>query len=135
MHKEQELRFLYITAQYVDEVQAGRQPRLSDYLARYPRYANAIADFVAYYHAIEEAMPRMEGTSHSTDAINQFYTSQETHYSPLCNDGIFDELRLEIAQQDEQAGELVSAGAMTTLLRTAAGQQLLPSQLAAELDL
>jgi len=88
MHKEQDLSLLHITAQYVAEVQAGRQPRLSDYLARYPRYADAIADFVAYYHAVEEAVPSM-------DAI----------------------------------------GTMTTLLTTATGQRLLPSQLAAELDL
>jgi len=88
MHKEQELALLHITAQYVAEVQAGRQPRLSDYLARYPHYVDAIADFVAYYHAIEEAVP-------STAAI----------------------------------------GTMTTLLTTATGQRLLPSQLAAELDL
>src|SRR2546429_6128299 len=79
MSNEQELFLLGITAQYVAEVQAGRQPRLSDYLTRYPRYADAIADFVAYYHAVEEPMP--------------------------------------------------------TLFTTATGQRLLPSQLAAELDL
>ncbi len=88
MHREQELSLLHITAQYVAEVQAGQQPRLSDYLARYPRYANAIADFVAYYHAVEEAMASME-----------------------------------------------AIGTITTLFTTASGQRLLPSQLAAELDL
>jgi hypothetical protein len=135
MHKEQESSLLQITAQYVAEVQAGQQPRLSDYVARYPRYANAIADFVAYYHAVEEEMSPIEDTSQSTDAINQFYTSQEINYSPPSNEGILDELTLESAQRDEKAGELVSVGAMKTLLRTATGQQLLPSQLAAELDL
>ena len=63
MNKEQEMCLLNITAQYVDEVQAGRQPCLSDYLARYPYYADAIADFVAYYHAVEEVIP-------STEVIN-----------------------------------------------------------------
>jgi len=66
MHKEQDLSLLCITAQYVAEVQAGRQPRLSDYLIRYPHYANAIADFVAYYHAVEEAMPSGELASAGT---------------------------------------------------------------------
>jgi hypothetical protein len=45
--------FLRITARYVEEVEAGLQPRVSDYVARYPQYAAAIADFVAYYHAVE----------------------------------------------------------------------------------
>jgi hypothetical protein len=66
MHKKQELSLLYITAQYVADVQAGRQPRLSDYLARYPRYADAIADFVAYYHAVEEVRPSGELASAGT---------------------------------------------------------------------
>lgn len=99
MDKEQELSLLKITAQYVAEVQAGKQPHLSDYLARYPRYANAIADFVAYYHAVEEAMP-------SIDAIPY-----------------------------EQAEGIVFAGTMTTLLTTSAGQRLMLSQIATELDL
>lgn len=59
MDKKQELKLLQITSQYVADIQAGRQPRISDYLARYPRYADAIADFVAYYHVFEEAMPSM----------------------------------------------------------------------------
>ncbi len=44
---------LWITACYVAEVRAGLQPSLSTYVARYPQYAEEIADFVAYYHAIE----------------------------------------------------------------------------------
>ncbi len=135
MHREQELSLLHITAQYVAEVQAGQQPRLSDYLTRYPRYANAIADFVAYYHAFEEAMPPGDAAPHPTDAINRVSTSRAINCSSSCNEGTFDELTLEGTQQDERAGELVSAGTMTTLLRTASGQRLLPSRLAAELDL
>lgn len=53
MDREQEEAVLHITVRYVAEVQAGQQPRLSDYLSRYPQYADAIVDFVAYYHAIE----------------------------------------------------------------------------------
>ncbi len=53
IHRERDEVVLRITARYVAQVQQGQQPRLSDYLARYPHYADAIADFVAYYHAIE----------------------------------------------------------------------------------
>ncbi len=42
-----------ITARYVDEYEAGLQPRLDDYIRRYPHYANEIADFVAYYQSVE----------------------------------------------------------------------------------
>src|SRR5437667_5271174 len=54
---EQEAAVVRITARYVAELQAGRQPRLGDYLARYPQYAEAISEFVAYYHAIEADLP------------------------------------------------------------------------------
>ena len=57
MDREQEEAVLRITAQYVDEVRAGQRPRVSDYLARYPQYAGEIADFVAYYHAVEVDLP------------------------------------------------------------------------------
>jgi hypothetical protein len=55
---------LRITASYVAEVEAGLHPRLSDYLARYPQYADAIADFVAYYHAVEADLPPADEVSH-----------------------------------------------------------------------
>jgi hypothetical protein len=56
MRKEQNETLLAITTRYLADVQAGHSPRLSDYLARYPRYAAEIADFVAYYHACEEPL-------------------------------------------------------------------------------
>jgi hypothetical protein len=57
MTQQPEERLLHITAQYISELQAGKQPRLSEYLARYPQYAEAIADFVAYYHLVETQAP------------------------------------------------------------------------------
>lgn len=56
-HAQQNEELLRITAQYVAEVRSGQQPRLSEYLARYPRYADAIAEFVAYYDAVESDLP------------------------------------------------------------------------------
>ncbi len=57
MDREREEAVLHITAEYVAEMQAGNAPRLSDYLARYPQYADEIAEFVTYYHAVEVDLP------------------------------------------------------------------------------
>ncbi len=57
MSREEEEAVLHITAHYVEELREGRQPRLSDYLLRYPQYADAITEFVTYYHALEVEVP------------------------------------------------------------------------------
>lgn len=60
MNGEQEDAVQRITARYVAELRAGQHPRLSDYLARYPQYADAITAFVAYYHATEVDLPEQK---------------------------------------------------------------------------
>jgi hypothetical protein len=112
MDKEQELSLLQITAQYVDEIQKGRKPHLSDYLARYPDYADAIADFVAYYHAVEEAMPSRE----AIPLTGMVVPSRE-------------------ATKGFTVNRVPARESLTTLLYTATGQRLTLSQLATELDL
>lgn len=57
MNEEQKEVIFHITARYVAEEQAGLQPLLSDYVERYPQYADAIADFVAYYQSFEVDVP------------------------------------------------------------------------------
>ena len=57
MDRKQEEMIQILTACYVSEFNSGLQPQLSEYLSRYPEYADAIADFVAYYHAIEVDLP------------------------------------------------------------------------------
>lgn len=57
MNNDQQDAIFRITARYVAEVQAGHEPALSEYIARYPQYADAIADFVAYYHGFEATVP------------------------------------------------------------------------------
>ena len=57
MNREQEEVVMRITAAYVAELQAGQQPRLGDYLRRYPQYADMLTDFVTYYHAVEAQIP------------------------------------------------------------------------------
>ncbi|HEY6286047.1 MAG TPA: hypothetical protein VIX20_10325 [Ktedonobacteraceae bacterium] len=58
MDREEEEMIQHVTARYVSEFRAGQYPRLSEYLSRYPQYADMIADFVTYYHAIEVDIPR-----------------------------------------------------------------------------
>lgn len=120
MNKEQAMQLLEITAQYVDEVQSGQKPRLSDYLIRYPRYADAIADFVAYYHVVEETIISTDAIF-STEAINRV----STLWAINCHSDRY----------DESLGELASHRAITTLLTTATGQRISLSQLAVELNL
>jgi hypothetical protein len=60
MDSEQEAEVQRIVARYVEEVQAGLRPRLQEYFVRYPQYADAIADFVAYYQAVEAHLPQQE---------------------------------------------------------------------------
>lgn len=57
MNSKQEEAVQRFTVQYVAEVHAGHKPKVSTYIARYPQYANEIADFVAYFHAFEENIP------------------------------------------------------------------------------
>ncbi len=57
MNREQEEIVQRITARYVTELCAGQHPRLSAYLSSYPQYAEAITDFVAYYHSTEVEIP------------------------------------------------------------------------------
>jgi hypothetical protein len=57
MDRDQEETIQRVTARYVSESRAGLHPRLSDYLSLYPQYADMIADFVTYYHAIELDLP------------------------------------------------------------------------------
>jgi hypothetical protein len=57
MDREQEEVVKRITARYIEGLRAGHQPRLSDYLSRYPQYADAITDFITYYHVAEVDIP------------------------------------------------------------------------------
>jgi hypothetical protein len=70
MDRDQEEMIQRLTARYVSDFRTGQQPRLSEYLSRYPHYADMIVDFVTYYHAIEidvteesEIIPPLSQTS------------------------------------------------------------------------
>jgi hypothetical protein len=61
---------LQITADYVEQAQSGQKPSLSDYLVRYPAYTDAIVDFVAYYHALEEQISQRKDTSVASETLS-----------------------------------------------------------------
>ena len=60
MDNEHEEMIERLTARYVADNRAGHQPQLSEYLSRYPQYADRLVDFVTYYHAVEIDLP-LEG--------------------------------------------------------------------------
>ena len=49
---EREYAIDVITAEYADQVRAGHNPRIEDYVRRYPDYAAELLDFAVYFHAI-----------------------------------------------------------------------------------
>lgn len=114
MDREGEEAVLRITAQYVEEVKAGRQPRLSTYIARYPQYAAEISDFVAYYHAFEADLPAEPETL--PELTEEFRIAKE------------------YAWQRVLRTESTSTKKLTTLLTTANDQRLSLSQVASKLN-
>ena len=115
MDREQEEAVLRITAQYVEEIRAGHQPKLSDYLARYPQYAGEIADFVAYYHTVEVDLP---GETSITSPLAENFRIA------------IGSARKRVLQADAQ-----STHKLTTLLVTLNNQRLTPGQLADKIGL
>ena len=77
---------VHITAQYVEQVQAGRRPSLSDYLVRYPAYTDALVDFVAYYHVFEEHnLQKMDG-SEDLSEVSQLALERAWYHVSLPED-------------------------------------------------
>jgi len=58
MDNEHDEMIRRLTARYVLDYRAGHQPQLSQYLSRYPQYADMLVDFVTYYHAMELDLPQ-----------------------------------------------------------------------------
>jgi hypothetical protein len=114
MDREREEAILRITAQYVEEVKAGHQPKLSTYITRYPQYAVEISDFVAYYHAFEADLPA------------------EPDIPPELTEGFH--IAKEYAWQRVLRTESTSTKKLTTLLTTVNDQRLSLSQVASKLN-
>jgi transcriptional regulator with XRE-family HTH domain len=118
MDREQEEDVLRVTAQYMAELQAGHQPRLSDYLVRYPQYADAISEFVTYYHAVEAGLTEESPGESHTGTLPQLSDSSRMALERAWE-------RIEAAQTDLG----------TTLLMTINKRGLSLSQLATEVGL
>jgi hypothetical protein len=126
MDRAQEEDVLRITAQYVAELQAGRQPRLGDYLARYPQYAGAISEFVAYYHAVEVDLPG--------EALSEQKQGQPLAATlPQLSDS--SRVALERAWERISPRELAPGDVNTTLLEVANRQEMSLAQVASEVGL
>lgn len=126
--REQEEVVLRCTAHYIEALQAGHQPKISDYLARYPQYADAIANFIAYYQTVElpQAQP-IESTynTENTDSLN----SADEFTGEL-------HIAIESAWQRVLMPETTpERGNIQSLFLAAKQQQLSPSQLATRLTI
>ena len=42
-----------ITFQYATEFRSGRNPRIEEYIQRYPAYADELLEYALYFHAFE----------------------------------------------------------------------------------
>lgn len=125
MNREDEEAVLRITAQYVTEQRAGRRPRLSDYLLRYPHYANAITDFVTYYHGVEAGIPgEIPAAGEEVSQVSMLPPLSDRSRAAL------DQAWKRLAQ----AGELRS-NAIMTMQQALSKQQASLSQLASEVGL
>jgi hypothetical protein len=115
MDREREEFVQRITARYVEEVRTGLRPNVSDYLVRYPEYADEIADFIAYFHAFEGDLP------------------YETQSMPVLS-GQF-QGAIDTAWERVLPSLGQPTGTITSLLGTAAKGHLTVSQLAERLGL
>ena len=118
LKREPDEEVLHITAHYVEQVQSGQSPHLSDYLVRYPDYSDAIVDFVAYYHALEERIPAGREVTVVSEALSEI-----------------SQLALEYVWQHVCLTEEREPRKILTLLVKRDKQRLSLSDLATELDL
>lgn len=107
-----------ITAEYVTQVEAGQHPSVSDYIRRYPQFADALADFVAYYHAVE------------TDISDNAAKTASSELSAISQKALD-----RASSRVYSTAQVKKQPAITTLLTTRTKQPLDLLQLAARLDL
>lgn len=110
-----------ITGLYVEEVEAGHHPRLSDYVQNYPHYAEGIVDFVAYYHMFETQLTATEVEEEGGERMQLSPSTQ----------GALQIARKRVSSDSQRR----PAQALTTLFKSGEDQQRLLEQLAHQLDL
>lgn len=137
MDREREEVVQRITARYVEEVRSGHQPDIGDYLARYPQFADEIANYIAYYHAFEEDLPgETRGvpvlSEQSQEAINTAWgriVQSQAHSTDKIASLLerARELRLDISQLADKLG--VSVDIAMKLERHAIDASTIPRRL------
>src|SRR5579863_6718993 len=152
--KEQEEVVLRLTAPYVNEVQAGHHPTISDYVARYPQYADAIATFITYYQTVEWHVSSLSGSSDllditgSREAVenagefaDMFPIAVESAWQRVLvqevvpKSGNVEELdHLSEIEKRGEVEEVIYGQAIQSLFIAAKQRRLSPSELAANLD-
>src|SRR5579863_5294810 len=143
MDREQEEVVLRVTAHHVEEVEAGHTPEISDYLARYPQYADAIARFITYYQTVE--LPLSQSASSPLDAedLNEF--ADDVHIAiesawqrvllPEVIPGLEDVGETIQILEVEEAEGVVYGQTIQSLFVAAKQRQCSPSQLATYLNI
>lgn len=111
-------QFARITAQYVMDCEEGKRPQIREYTQRYPRYADALVDFAAYYHTIE--VPLSSTPTTSEQVHNREQSAQRAARKAS---------RRVYASSPTQQPIVI-----TTLLRTAENVPLTMGHLAAQLE-
>lgn len=108
MNSKQKEAVQRITAQYVAAVHAGHKPHASTYIARYPQYANEIADYIAYFHAFEENIPEdVPEETHAVPALSEaFHIAIESANARIAQEQLHtnDELPPHLPQVAEAQG-------------------------------
>jgi hypothetical protein len=51
--RERQYEIDHITFQYATEFRSGRNPRIEEYIQRYPAYADELLEYALYFHAFE----------------------------------------------------------------------------------
>jgi hypothetical protein len=160
-NREHDEIVLRVTAHYVEEVQAGHKPAISDYLARYPQYADAIAAFIAYYRTVELPLSQLTGSAdftenadnsgntNSTDEFaDEFHIAVESAWQRVMTPELASKSgdvgkidhRGEVGEsgeikEAEEGVEVVYGQPIQSIFIVAKQQRLSPSQLAAYLNI
>lgn len=143
---------LRVTAHYVEEVQAGHKPAISDYVSRYPQYADAIAAFIAYYQIVELPSTQLTGSPENTgdtggiedtgEFTDDFHIAIESAWQRVLSPEIVPEAvggeeidhMPEIGEYGEDE-DVVYGQTLQSLFMAAKQQRLSLSQLAAYVDI
>jgi hypothetical protein len=97
-----------ITAQYVEQIQAGQRPSLSEYIVLYPTYTDALVDFIAYYHVFEEHILQEIDGSEVLSEVSQLALARAWYHVSLSEDNRVCQLSTLLVKRDTWPFSLAS---------------------------